>query len=601
MNATKFHEALKNSNIKVPDVIKKLVETGMLTPKTYPNAFDEQGNLRLTYNTTKKVFHTYCPYHDKQNNGDAFAIYNDSNTVFCYSGACSAGKRPMNLIELVISLGFEQDPAIAVDRDLSGPFFRKAQRFLVEHFGKELGLKLDDIKFDGVFKTDKKQEVLKAAAEYYHFLGTKTNYGKKLDAYMVEHRHFKFSKVDFQILKARYMIGITPRSEENDKLYQYLSKKGFTDEEILEAKVCRKSEYDGKIRDFFRNHLVIPYIYKGKVIGLYGRNLDKNCEDKYRHLRLQGEVEIPNSLDDIFLFEEFFLVEGEIDKLAINAMDLRNAMEARGTKGFKRAHAEKIRQYRLTDPSKCKKAYMVFDPDGPGQDAVMNIAKMLVEIGIEVLVIALPTITKDDVDLQLDANDMLKEYQDQAAEEFLRLKERAISFDAFCLLYKLGKENVTTLSEARMAIKRVSEYLDVIPKLERVFILEEVLNNLSPSFLKVGLDKDLLRDYLKELWVHQEVKKPIEGLEKADTNKQPSWLVTRNEETYEKFNNKLSNILLVRNLSVFKEKLDGKTLLFDSSFEKDEIIEFTNYTKVYSGEFDVHGSGKVILDSIEKM
>ncbi|MGN5650612.1 toprim domain-containing protein [Bacillus sp. Brlt_9] len=601
MKAIQFHEALKNSNIKVSDVITKLVETGMLTPKTYPNAFDEQGKLRLTYNTTKKLFHTYCPYHDLQKHGDAFAIYNDSSTVFCYSGACSAGKRPMNLIELVISLGFEQDPAVAVDKELSFPYFWKAARFLGEHFGKELGLKLEDIKSDGVFKVDKKQEVLKAAAEYYHFLGTKTNYGKKLDAYMVEHRHFKFGKVDFQVLKERYMIGITPRSEENNKLYQYLSKKGFSDDEILEANVCKKSEYDGKIRDFFRNHLVIPYTYKGKVIGLYGRNLDKNCEEKYRHLRLQGVVEIPNSLDDIFLFEEFFLVEGEIDKLAINAMDLRNAMEARGTKGFKRAHADKIYQYRLTDPSKCKRAYMVFDPDKPGQDAVMNIAKMLVEVGIEVLVIKLPTKTVDDKVLKLDANDMLGEYQDQAKEEFLRLKEQAISFDAFCLLYKLEQENVTTLSEARMAIKRVSEYLDAIPKLERVFILEEVLNNLSPAFLKVGLDKDLLRDYLKELWVHQEVKNPIEGLEKADTNKQPSWVVTRNEETYEKFNDKLSNLLLVRNLRVFKEKMDGKNLLFDASFDKDEIIEFKSYTKVFVGEIDESGSGKPFLGSIAQL
>jgi DNA primase len=276
-------------------------------------------------------------------------------------------------------------------------------------------------------------------------------------------------------------------------------------------------------------------------------------------------------------------------------------MEARGTKGFKRAHAEKIRQYRLTDPSKCKKAYMVFDPDKPGKDAVMNIAKMLVEVGIEVLVITLPTITKDAEVLQLDANDMLEEYQDQAAEEFLQLKEQAISFDAFCLLYKLGKEDVTNLSEARMAIKRVSEYLDVIPKLERVFILEEVLNNLSPAFLKVGLDKDLLRDYLKELWVHQEVKKPIEGLEKADKNKQPSWLVTRDEETFEKFNNKLSNLLLVRNLSLFKEKLDGKKLLFDCSFEKEEVIEFKNYTNVFMGELDLNDTGKPFIESIVRL
>lgn len=600
MNAAEFHEKIKESRIATGDVLQKIITDEKFKKEEnrlkYPEAFDSNGKTTLTFNSNQKIYHTYCPFHTNQTNGDSFAVYNNNQSVFCYNG-CT--KKPLNLVELVITLVFDVSPDMATDFEMSGQYFWKAARFLVEHFGNELGIKLSDLKTEGGFKRDITQEILQSTAEYYHFLGTKTNYAKKLDEYYLNTRHFKHAEVPFTDLKLNNMLGITPRSEDGNKLYLYLTKKGFKEDQILDARVCFKTE-EGKVMDSFRNHAIVPYFYNKKVFGFYGKNFGK--EAKIPHKRLAGIYDTPSGLDDIFKEEEFYLVEGENSKLALKAMGFNNVMETRGARGFKDVHAEKIKKIRELDSTKLKRVYLVLDPDAAGQSKVMEIGKQLLEIaGVEPLAVPMPILKKNDKTWYLDTNDLFEVYGSKAKEEFLTLKAKSKSLDAFSLVYMLQQEEITTLSEARTALKRNSEYLESVPKLERAFIVEEVIEMLYPAFQNLGLEKKLLRDYLKELWLDQEVKKPIEGLEEALKYRHTYWVVTQDEEKYKKYKDKAPQLLLVRNLNVLEDKIVGKNLLFDTSFDDIQMYHFKKFTNVFMAEISEDVSGKVVLEDLKKI
>lgn len=602
MNSTEFHEKIKESAIKTGDVLHKIFTDERFNTeenrKKYPDVFDKNGKPRMSFDNVQKLYHTYCPFpsHPVQENGDSFAVYNNNQSVYCYGG-CT--KKPLNLVELVMSLVFDISPDIATDSELSGEYFWKAARFLVKHFGNDLGIKLTDLKSEGGFKRDITQEILQATVEYYHFLGTKTNYAMKLDEYYNKNRHFRHAPVPFDQIKKENLIGITPRSEDGNKLYQYLTKKGFKDEQILEARVCFRTE-DGKILDSFRNHAIVPYIYNKKVFGFYGKNFNKNA--KVKHKRLAGIYDTPSGLDDISKEEEFYLVEGENSKTALKAMGINNVMETRGAKGFKDVHAEKIKKLRAVSPEKMKKVYLVLDPDATGQGKVMEIGKQLLDIaGVEPLVVPMPILEKDNEPWYLDTNDLFEAYQEKAKDVFLSLKAKAKSLDAFSLVHMLSKESISTLSEARVALKRVSVYLESVPKLERAFILEEVLEALYPSFKSLGLDKNLLRDYLKELWLDQEAKKPIEGLEAVQKLRHTYWIITKDEAKYKKYKEKTPHLLLVRDLNYLEDKITGKNILFDTSFDNVSVLHFKKFTNVYTGDLSEDESGKVVLEDLKKI
>ncbi len=599
MNSTEFHQAIKDSQIKTGDVLRVIFTDKRFEKEEnrekYPDIFDTNGKVKMNFDTTQKIYHTYCPYHSPQSNGDSFAVYNNNQSVYCYRGCTH---KALNLVELVISLMFDVDPNVATNPDLSGTYFWKAAKFLVKHFGDELGIKESDLQSEGGFKRDVTQEILQATVEYYHFLATKTNYAKKLDEYYLETRHFKYAEVQFDNLKLENKLGITPRSEDGNKLYQYLIKKGFKDKEILNSRVCFEAE--GKILDSFRNHAIVPYFYNKKVFGFYGKNLNKKA--KVPHKRLAGVYDTPSGLDDIVNEEYFFLVEGENTKLALKSMGFNNVMETRGANGFKDVHAEKIKKLRMTSPDKMKKVYLVLDPDSAGQNKVMAIGKLLLDIaGVESLVIPMPILEKNGKPWYLDVNDLYEAYQEKAKEVFISLKEKAKSLDAFALVFKLKQESITTLSEARVALKRNAVYLESVPKMERVFIIEEVLDILYPSFKNLGLGKDLLREYLKELWLNQDPKKPIEGLDAVELNKHSYWIVTKNENTYKKYKQKVPHLLLVRDPRYLEDKIVGKNLFFDESFNNQTIYHFKKFTNVYVGNLDEDEKGVVGFGKLKKI
>jgi len=618
-----------------------------------PGAFNYEGKLSIVFKDHQNNFATYCPFpghQKKQQSGDAFVLHNKSHSFYCYGGCGSDRKVHLNVVQFVMCLILGVSPEVAVEYELSKIFFWPAVRFLVEKFGKELGMTLADVSKKAVYKEDVKQKILQATVDYYHFLATEVGkYSDKIDRYYLEERHFKYvyTKEEFQEHKINSKIGITPSSPDNDKLYKKLKKLNFKDKDILDARVCIKLD-DGRIIDAYRNHAIIPYTYGDRIIGLYGKNFNKNA--KVKHKRLDGYYDTPTSLQNIVNQEEFYFVEGDNTEEALIAilkqrglyesLKHKPILKTMGSKGFKDEHAVILEKYRNADSKKLKTAYSIFDPDDAGRKGTLSVGRQLQNIAkIKVMVIRMPVLEKNGKPWYLDVNDLFEAYQEEAGVIFEKLKENAISLDAFTLLYFLEAEEVKDYAGARIALKRHAQYLDYVPKEERLFIMEEVLDLLVPVF-KAEVNRMELRTDLKEILMERPVLErkddtrleeeeeealrklglaldedeetteeddledvgpigpaipAIKGFEVFDTvPSSPLWMITQDEEFYKRYKEKMVGLLFVNKLARMEEEIpDGTTMvLYDDSFDKNDFNSISKF-KTFKFHFEEDEKGAI--------
>ncbi|MDU9693684.1 hypothetical protein O0Q50_21135 [Priestia aryabhattai] len=623
--------------------------------KNAPGAFDYKGNLSTVFKDHQNTFATYCPFPEhqkKQTKGDAFVLHNKSHSFYCYGGCGSDRNIHLNVVQFVMCLILGVSPEVAVEFELSKIFFWPAVRFLVKNFEKELGMSLADVSKKAVYKEDVKQKILQATVDYYHFLATEIGkYSDKIDRYYLEERFFKYvyTKEEFQEHKINSKIGITPSSPDNDMLYKKLKKLKFSDKDILNARVCIKLD-DGRIIDAYRNHAILPYTYGDRIIGLYGKNFNKNA--KIKHKRLDGYYETPTSLQNIVNQEEFYFVEGDNTKEALKAilkklglyesLKQKPILNTMGSKGFKDEHAVILENYRKADPKKLKTGYSIFDPDDAGRKGTLSVGRKLQNISkIKIMVIRMPVLEKNGKPWYLDVNDLFEAYQENAGVIFEKLKKNAISLDAFTLLYFLEEEGIEDYADARIALSRHAQYLDYVPKEERLFIIEELLNLLVPVF-EGEINRTELRKDLKELLMDRPVLKrtestipedeeealkeldlgldedeetieeddledvgpigpaipAIEGFEVFETvPSSPLWMITQDEEFYKQHKEKMVGLLFVNKLERMEEEIPNgtKMVLYDDSFNKDD---FNSISKFETFKFHFEEDEKGVLQTI---
>ncbi|MGF9890815.1 hypothetical protein ABEX78_19375 [Priestia megaterium] len=654
MTGKDFLKRFEASGIPLSAVYKVCVNAPEFNKEDFkkraPGAFDYKGNLSTVFKDHQNNFATYCPFpghQKKQQSGDAFVLHNKSHSFYCYGGCGSDRKVHLNVVQFVMCLILGVSPEVAVEYELSKIFFWPAVRFLVEKFGKELGMSLADVSKKAVYKEDVKQKILQATVDYYHFLATEVGkYSDKIDRYYLEERYFKYvyTKEEFQEHKINSKIGITPSSPDNDKLYKKLKKLKFKDKDILDARVCIKLD-DGRIIDAYRNHAIIPYTYGDRIIGLYGKNFNKNA--KVKHKRLDGYYDTPTSLQNIVNQEEFYFVEGDNTEEALIAilkqsglyefLKYKPILKTMGSKGFKDEHAVILEKYRIADSKKLKTAYSIFDPDDAGRKGTLSVGRQLQNIAkIRVMVIRMPVLEKNGKPWYLDVNDLFEAYQEEAGVIFEKLKENAISLDAFTLLYFLEEEGVKDYSGARIALKRHAQYLDYVPKEERLFIMEEVLDLLVPAF-KGEVNRMELRADLKEILMERPVlertddtileeeealrklglaleedeetieeddledvgpigpaKPAIEGLEIFKNSDANAWMITQDQEFYNQYKQKMRGLLLVHKIEKLEEEMPKgtKTVLYDDSFVKGQFDSISKFN-TYKFRFEEDEKGKI--------
>lgn len=235
-------------------------------------------------------------------------------------------------------------------------------------------------------------------------------------------------------------------------LIYHLKKKGFNENQMLEAGVILRSEQKGNVYDRFRNRVMFPvFDIKGRVIGFGGRVLD-DSKPKYlnspetlvfqKGTNLYGlNFAIKDKMEERY----FIIVEGYMDCISLHQYGITNVVASLGT-------ALTVNQARLLKRY-ADKVIISYDADVAGQTATMRGLDILREAGFDVRVLTIP--------------------QGKDPDEFVRTNGK----DAFLKLIK----NATPLITYRL--KRAEEGIDfkngesLITYGERV---TEILADLNP-------------------------------------------------------------------------------------------------------------------------
>ncbi len=183
---------------------------------------------------------------------------------------------------------------------------------------------------------------------------------------------------------------------------EYLRKKGFSDKELLDAGLAKKSER-GTLSDKFRNRIMFPIADSaGRIVGFSGRIFGENASPEAPKYLNSPETPLFHKSRILYGFDKAkvairkhnfaVLVEGQMDLLASHQAGWSNTVAVSGT-AFTADHASLVK--RMTE-----NLLIALDADQAGIKAAGKAARAALQGGLNVKVARLPA-GSDPADLIL--------------------------------------------------------------------------------------------------------------------------------------------------------------------------------------------------------
>ena len=198
-------------------------------------------------------------------------------------------------------------------------------------------------------------------------------------------------------------------SSEWRDLFDYLSERGITPEDMLLVGLIKQKEGTDSYYDTFRGRIMFPINdSSGRPVGFSGRALNPD-EKTPKYLNspetvLFNKSEILFGLDkakkDIRLKDYSILVEGQMDLIMLHQVGITNAVASSGT-ALTELHLVKLR--RLSN-----RIIMSYDGDSAGFSASNRSSQLALSLGMELKLAVMPE-GKDPADLAKENVEKLKE------------------------------------------------------------------------------------------------------------------------------------------------------------------------------------------------
>ena len=358
--------------------------------------------LPLTRNG--RNYKAVCPFHDDHD--PSMSINADKQIFKCF--VCGAGGNVFSFVQKYEKISFIE--AVYKVADYAG--------VPIEH-SLALPAKKQDPHLAGLYKANQ------AAIEFTHYqLDT-------LNARQVKEYLFKRNLTE-DIIKA-FEIGYCPM---DDVLYPFLKAKKFTDEQILGAGLARMSA--SGVKDVFSNRIMIPiHDQNGNPVGFTARRVKDSDEAKYINT---GETDVYKKGNLIFnyhrvkpevrRFKQVFLVEGAMDVLAFEKVDLHNSVATLGTALTK----EQLQLLKMLHVP----IVLCYDGDQAGKNATYKFGKMASEAQLSFTIV--------DNRYGLDPDEIIDAY---GKDEFVALTKRTISWIDFLFEFLLTRYNLDNYSQKK--------------------------------------------------------------------------------------------------------------------------------------------------------
>ncbi|MCL6471661.1 MAG: DNA primase [Firmicutes bacterium] len=404
-----------------------------------------------------KLFWGICPFHQEKT--PSFKVDPAMQLYHCFG--CGEGGNVFSFIMKVEHLDFTE---------------------AVETLADRIGYKInyESTKKKETSKINRIMEANRLAQRFYQYILHETHEGERGRTYL------KNRGLNDDIV-SRYGLGLAPQTWSS--LDRYLTKKGFSKEELLEAGLIIKGSKG--YYDRFRGRLIFPIAdTRGRIIAFGGRVLGAE-EPKYlnspetpvyhKSAVLYG---LHLAKNDIVRKGTVIVVEGYTDVIALAQAGINNVVATLGT-AFTAEHIELLKRF-------AERVVLVFDADSAGIKAAESAGSYLSEFrlpkmealkdlerksssGLDVRVIVLPQ--------GLDPADFIAL---RGGQPFHELVKSAEPFFDFYLTREINKYNII---EVRQKEQAALACFKLIATLDNPATQKEYLSRVAQ---RLGLSEDAL-------------------------------------------------------------------------------------------------------------
>ncbi|MBU3876319.1 DNA primase [Faecalicatena sp. AGMB00832] len=294
-----------------------------------------------------------CPFHNEKS--PSFSVSRSKQMYYCFG--CGAGGNVFTFLMEYENFSFVE-----------------ALKFLADRAGVELP-EMEYSK-EAKEKADLRAtllEINKVAAQYF-YVQLKSEQGK------IGYTYLKNRELSDETIKA---FGLGYSNKYSNDLFQYLRKKGYSEDLIRQAGLINTDEKNG-VYDKFWNRVMFPIMdVNNRVIGFGGRVMG---DGKPKYLN-SPETAIFDKSRNLYGLNRartsrkpyFLLCEGYMDVISLHQAGFTNAVASLGT-ALTTGHASLIKRY-------VQEVYLTYDSDEAGTKAALRAVPILKDAGISARVI----------------------------------------------------------------------------------------------------------------------------------------------------------------------------------------------------------------------
>lgn len=386
----------------------------------------------VTLKKKGKYFWGLCPFHKEKT--PSFKIDPITQLYHCFG--CGEGGNVFSFVMKIDNLEFPE-----------------AVEDLASRVGYKLRLEQTPAEIKKVSRQTRLFEANQLAEELFHHLLLKTEEGKPALKYL-ESRGFNLNLI--QTFRLGYISG------SGETLKQFLYKKGFKEDELIEAGLIVRGERG--LYDRFRERIIFPIKdIKGRTVAFGGRvlgdSLPKYLNSPETPIYHKSSIlyGLFNSKSDVVKENMAVVVEGYTDLIALYGAGIGNVVATCGT-AFTVEHLQLLSRF-------ANKVIFVFDADTAGQKAAERGLGLLGESNVDIYVASLPA--------DSDPAEFIKS---KSKEDFEAVVNKSVNLVDFCIEQVLSNYPLNT-AEGR--IKAATEALSVIALLPSAIARQEYLRKLS--------------------------------------------------------------------------------------------------------------------------
>ena len=334
-----------------------------------------------------------CPFHNEKS--PSFSVSASKQIYHCFG--CGAGGNVFTFLMNYENYTFQE---------------------AVKELADRAGVALPEIEYSAEYKkeADKKAillEINKEAAKYFYYQ-LRQEQGK------IGHRYLLGRQLTEDTLK-KFGLGFANKTS-ND-LTLYLRKKGYTDEQIIQAGLATADERFG-VHDKFWNRVIFPIMdinhraigFGGRVMGdgmpKYLNSPETPVFDKSRNLYGLNFARTARK-------NNIILCEGYMDVIALHQAGFPQAVASLGT-AFTAGQANLLRRY-------TENVLLSYDSDGAGTNAALRAIGILREVGLTAKIIDLKPYKDPDEFIKNLGAEAFQDRIDHAENSFMfeiRILER---------------------------------------------------------------------------------------------------------------------------------------------------------------------------------